>query len=150
MFDHLSFHSSETVTVVAVIKTGFDVDPRRSSPTTICGGCTVTVLIEEIQPPATQTAEQKQYMISLMSHPDYLEVEYASESSGSLTTLESTLYYAVGITVAIALIAFVSFVLAKRRVPPVRKQYDASHSFFAGFGVSSSSAVSSLTRVSTN
>jgi hypothetical protein len=104
-------HGSETITVVAVIKTEFDYSPRRSSPTTICSGCTVTVLIKEIQPLATQTPEQRQYMIEGMTHPDYIRVEYAG---ASFMPLNNTLGYEVAVAGIVALIAFLYY-LAKRR-----------------------------------
>jgi RNA polymerase subunit RPABC4/transcription elongation factor Spt4 len=112
-FDKIALRnrSSETVIVVAVVKTRFDYSARRSSPTTICGGCTVTVLIKEVQPLATQTPEQRQYMIEGMTHPDYIRVEYAS---GSSTPLDSTLAYGVTVTGIVALIAFLYY-LAKHR-----------------------------------
>jgi len=109
--------SSETVTVVAVIKTEFDYSPRRSSPTTICGGCTVTVLIKEIQPLATQTPEQRQYMMEGMTHPDYIRVEYAS---GSSAFLNSTLGYGVAVAGIVALFAFLYY-LAKHRKGSVKR-----------------------------
>jgi hypothetical protein len=107
----LRSRSSETVIVVAVVKTRFDYSARRSSPTTICGGCTVTVLIKEVQPLATQTPEQRQYMIEGMTHPDYIGVEYAS---GPSTPLDSTLAYGATVTGIVALIAFLYY-LAKHR-----------------------------------
>jgi len=70
-------HGSQAVTVRVYIKTAADFDPRHSSPTVICPGCVVTVLILELQPSSNQTPEQYQMMQYGMTHPKYIEVRYA-------------------------------------------------------------------------
>lgn len=71
-------YGSSNVTAVVVIKTGLDATPRVSQPVTICAKCSTTVLIEEVQPPRNQSADQYPIYMTRITHPEYIHIEYLS------------------------------------------------------------------------
>ena len=79
-YDSISVHNYgfQQVSVIVSIKTGLDYEPRSSTPVKVCSGCSVNVLIEELQPPPSQTPQQQAQMLNSMTHPESLNVNYAS------------------------------------------------------------------------
>ena len=98
-------HGSQQVSVVVSIKTGLDISPRTSNPVQICTSCTAHVLILELQPVSTQTPEQIAQMVNFMTHPDSIEVYYAS----SPTTESNIPAVTVGIILILAAICLIVY-----------------------------------------
>ncbi len=83
-YDSITVHNYgfQQVSVIVSIKTGLDYEPRSSTPVKVCSGCSVNVLIEELQPPPSQTPQQQAQMLNSMTHPESLNVNYASPQAG--------------------------------------------------------------------
>jgi len=79
-YDSITVHNYgfQQVSVIVSIKTGLDYEPRSSTPVQVCSGCSVNVLIEELQPLPSQTPQQQAQMLNSMAHPESLNVNYAS------------------------------------------------------------------------
>ena len=90
-FDSIVIHNHGTTnaTVVVEIQTPLDTKSRISDPLTICGNCTQTVLIEELQPPQNQTSNQYSYYTYAIVNPPSIRVEYLS----TVLQSRSTAYY---------------------------------------------------------
>ena len=67
-------HSGQNVTVVVVVKTALDGSPRVSAPVMVCGHCTVSVMIEEVQPAPDMNSD---YYQGAIGTPEYIHVNYA-------------------------------------------------------------------------
>jgi hypothetical protein len=74
-------HSGQGVTVVVAVKTALDGSPRVSAPVTVCGQCTVSVMIEEVQPTPDMNPD---YYQGAIGTPEYVHVNYAPTLLSSL------------------------------------------------------------------
>ena len=90
-FDSIMIHNHGTsnVTVAVEVQTSLDTKPRLSDPITLCGGCTGTVTVEEMQPSQNQTPDQYAYYTYALTNPQSIQVEYLS----SVLQSRSTAYY---------------------------------------------------------
>ena len=90
-FDSIVIHNHGTsnATVVVEVQTSLDTKPRFSDPVTLCGNCTETVLIEELQPQQNQTSNQYAYYTYAIVNPQSIRVEYLS----TVLQSRSTVYY---------------------------------------------------------
>jgi hypothetical protein len=106
-FDRIAIrnYGSPLVSVIVSIKTGLDYSPRSSTPVQVCPGCSVNVLIKEIQPDPTQTAEQKAQMVNFMTHPESLKVYYSSSPTAE-TNVPTALAGIVMILAGVALFVY--------------------------------------------
>ena len=82
-YDSITVHNYgfQQVSVIVSIKTGLDYEPRSSTPVKVCSGCSVNVLIEELQPPPSQTPQQQAQMLNSMTHPESLNVQLCVATS---------------------------------------------------------------------
>jgi hypothetical protein len=71
-------HGTSNVTVVVEVQTSLDTKPRLSDPITLCGGCTGTVTVEELQSSQNQTPDQYAYYTYAITNPQSIRVEYLS------------------------------------------------------------------------
>jgi len=76
-----------------------------SSPVQVCSGCTTAVLIEDEPTVSNQTLEQFAKMMNFMTHPQSIDVYYASSPApaGANTSAEIAGLVIIGAGVAIAI-----------------------------------------------
>lgn len=107
-------YGPSNVTVVVIIKTSLDATSRISHPITICSKCSTTLLIEEVQPPINQSADQYPIYMSRITHPESIQVEYLSDVLSS-SGFESYLPEMGGGMIMVGLIVLIRAFQPKRR-----------------------------------